>query len=380
MLLLLLPLLPTLSFADFMIGNEKFAHSWSTKTKLPAKRSDLSATTYASEIYLAGGCSGQQNWIESISTYSCSIVSDRFEKYNPSTDTYTTLSSLPKKRYRHVAFAISDKLYLVGGSDQNDAIVQDIDVYDLKLKTWSTLAEKAPFSLSDSAAFVSSNKAYIIGGYDRPNYNAKKTTHIFDPTKTGTNAWSVGPELKQSRGDTVGVAVNGKGYVIGGFHHENSFNAPIASVESLDTGKTPLAWSEVSNMKVSRGDKAGAVSLHGYIHVVGGESKNTSGHSLALADVEVYSPTSNQWYAGGNLPTKRFRFTAAVVGESFYIFGGQGSLVGESSKAGSYYPVLDLVEVYTETRTVLDISTSSSIAMCSFVTFVVLAMSTFQLF
>lgn len=39
-------------------------------------------------------------------------------------------------------------------------------------------------------------------------------------------------------------------------------------------------------MKVARGDKAVAV-LHDKLHVVGGETKNSQGHSTPLMDVEA---------------------------------------------------------------------------------------------
>ena len=39
-------------------------------------------------------------------------------------------------------------------------------------------------------------------------------------------------------------------------------------------------------------------------------------------------PSEDTWYPGGSIPSQRFRFVAAAHGDSIYIFGGQGALMG----------------------------------------------------
>merc|ERR1719343_995411 len=113
-------------------------------------------------------------------------------------------------------------------------------------------------------------------------------------------------------------------------------------------------------MEIARGDKAVAV-LNGILHVVGGETKNTHGHSVALRDVEAYDPDGNSWYPGGSIPSHRFRFVAAAYGQSLFIFGGQGFLIGSYGEIGSKYPVVDTVEAYTETVVPQSINVASNL-------------------
>ena len=68
--------------------------------------------------------------------------------------------------------------------------------------------------------------------------------------------------------------------------------------------------------------------------------------------LQVYDVESDTWYEGGSIPSKRFRFVAAALGDSIYIFGGQGALMGSHNTAGSKYPVLDVVDQYKETMTI----------------------------
>lgn len=80
----------------------------------------------------------------------------------------------------------------------------------------------------------------------------------------------------------------------------------------------------------------------------------TSPHRSVYANfvLQVYDVESDTWYEGGSIPSKRFRFVAAALGDSIYIFGGQGALMGSHNTAGSKYPVLDVVDQYKETMTI----------------------------
>merc|ERR1712007_424683 len=152
---------------------------------------------------------------------------------------------------------------------------------------------------------------------------------------------------------TFAAVVGGRAYVFGGFHHGNNFEFPLNSVEMLDMSTLGADWVPRQSMSIARGDKAIAM-LHEVIHVVGGETKNFDGHSVPLNDVEAYDPATDTWFSSGNIPSERFRFTAAVHGDSIFIFGGQGYLVGSHGATGSHYPVLSSVEQYKEQVTMTE--------------------------
>ena len=121
------------------------------------------------------------------------------------------------------------------------------------------------------------------------------------------------------------MAMAGRGYVFGGFTHENYFAMPVGHLESYDAELDK--WTSLPSMKTVRGDKAGAV-LHDRFHVIGGETKDTQGNSVPIKDVEVFDPSDGSWQAEGDIPTERFRFMAASVDDTIYIFGGQGIPLG----------------------------------------------------
>jgi hypothetical protein len=339
--------------ASFVVGDRKFEHVWHTKQSMPAKRSDMSATTVGDAIYLVGGCALDQAWVTDppYSEYRCgggtaNSISASTVRYFPKTNKFdTSLPDAPRPRYRHAAAAVNKKVYLFGGTGAAGSIVNEVDVLDTVTGKWTTLTVRMPNATTDLSAFVHSGDIYTVGGYDAA-WNALKATQIFTP---GAGTWLPGPQLVQGRGDAFAAALDGKAYVVGGFHHENNFASPVASMEMLDVGRG-AAWVTQKAMNVTRGDKAVAV-LNNILHVVGGETKNAKGHSLPLRDVEAYDPIGNKWHFGGDIPSERFRFVAASHGSSIFIFGGQGYLVGQHGSEGSKYPLVDTVEEYSESVT-----------------------------
>lgn len=344
----------------FQIDDRKFEHSWATKKSMPDKRSDMTATTIGDAIYLVGGCALDQEWVPDYKGYSCggskaNGITGATVRYYPKTDTFDTdLPSAPRPRYRHAAAAVDNMLYMFGGVDGSDNIIPQVDVFDTVKGKWSTLSEKMPGATTDLSAFVHAGRIYVTGGYTPPTYDAQKVTQIFNPTAADGQSWTTGPSLSAGRGDAFAAIVGDKAYVGAGFTHENSWEMPLASMEMFHIGHS-TTFKAVKDLDIARGDKAVAV-LNDILHVVGGETKNPEGHSVPLTDVEAYDPATNKWYKGGSINSHRFRFVAAAHGDTLFIFGGQGYLVGEYGKAGSKYPVLDAVEAYTETVTLTQVN------------------------
>eukprot|EP00929_Paragymnodinium_shiwhaense_P053975 TRINITY_DN27056_c0_g1_i1.p1 TRINITY_DN27056_c0_g1~~TRINITY_DN27056_c0_g1_i1.p1 ORF type:complete len:391 (-),score=72.86 TRINITY_DN27056_c0_g1_i1:366-1538(-) len=357
----------TTAVAQFTFGDRTFNHEWITKADMLEARSDMTASPHGDAIFLIGGCVKDQEWAVFPwgGSYACggglaSAVTGRTTAYYPATNTHKNLTDAPRARYRHAAAVVDGKIYLLGGVDGTDTVVKEVDVYNIATGAWTTLSTPWANATTDVAAFAHGGKIYAVGGYVVPAWEAVTTTYIFNPAGVGAGAWSVGPALKQGRGDTFATVIGDSAFVIGGFHHGNNFEFPLETMERLDLAVPVLEWKSREAMEVARGDKAVA-AIHGLVHVVGGESKNKDGHSVALSDVEVYDPESNAWKAGGAIPSKRFRFTAAPHGESIFIFGGQGYLDGVYGTTGSKYPVLATVEEYSEKVAVTQLSAAVGI-------------------
>ncbi len=97
-----------------------------------------------------------------------SLTTNVFQKYNPATNTWTTLANVPVV-VSEASLAYSpttNKLYLFGGEDVDTSVVYNtLYIYDVATNTWSTGA-----AMPDVRAFMASGyfngKVYLVGGYN----------------------------------------------------------------------------------------------------------------------------------------------------------------------------------------------------------------------
>lgn len=47
---------------SFVINDATYSHEWMSKTAMPVKRSDMTATTVGDGIYIIGGCTNDQEY------------------------------------------------------------------------------------------------------------------------------------------------------------------------------------------------------------------------------------------------------------------------------------------------------------------------------
>ena len=123
--------------------------------------------------------------------------------------------------------------------------------------------------------------------------------------------------LATSRGD-CGVAVVGdSAYIVGGFNDGN-WCAPTTSVEKIDLTTMSLTSTGL-DLSIGRGDKA-VVALNDRIHVMGGETKDSSCSTTPLRDVEIYESEISMWKYAGEIPygLTRFRLASAATSRASF--------------------------------------------------------------
>ncbi|MGQ9643843.1 MAG: Kelch repeat-containing protein, partial [Ignavibacterium sp.] len=140
-------------------------NSWSASQTISSSGSWLASTIYNNEIYLAG-------WSLGI-----------FYKYNPQTNQWTQLQSLPSFRSGGSFRNIDNKLYYVGGYQTSGAgNYQTTFVFDPVTNQWSN----ASVNLSSKRAYMTDilykNKFYVLGGLDELANPVNIVEYIMDQT------------------------------------------------------------------------------------------------------------------------------------------------------------------------------------------------------
>lgn len=219
-----------------------------------------------------------------VSQYSCQDLSDSNMVLAPETDGYVIeeKAPMPRPRYRHSSVAINGKIWIVGGRDENDAIVNSFDIYDELHNKWSIINDgldsiKIPgrtdytYGISDHCSFAFGDLLFIVGGFDQ-NYESLK-------------------------------------YVIA-----------IQTTESIEQNR--LVYSIRSPMNVPRGS-CGVTTVGEFAFVAGGFT-NEDGYCEAMQSSEVYDPKRDQWnLLSAPLKYGRARPSLLYLDHKIFIFGGE---------------------------------------------------------
>jgi N-acetylneuraminic acid mutarotase len=247
-------------------------------------RSNLAATGGTDgKIYTMGGYVG--------TVLGTASMTDEVDAYDPSTQAWTQLPSMPSGPRRDLAATTGTDgtIYAMGGLNANYAATNEMDAYNPGTQTWSRLP-------------------------DLPNFYNFTYPRQFDLTAaTGTD---------------------GTIYAIGGFYTDevDAYNPATRT------------WTQVAFLPSERNNAAATTGTDGTIYFIGGYD---DGKGATSNEVDAYNPATNKWTVLPSLPTAR-SYLAAATGKdgTIYAFGGYLPTGYTSNEVDAYNPV-------TKTWTVL---------------------------
>ena len=284
-------------FSDFWQFNTPSGNvgSWVVKGTSPTPRRGEAAATSNGIVYVVGGAP----------PFSTSSVATA-EAYNPATNSWTTLASMPIASQQLTAQSINGIVYAVAGGGCCGAYA-DVQAYNPVTNIW-TLKASAPTARYGATSAVVNNKMYVMSGGS--GYGALyQNLEVYDPV---TNSWTTKTAMPFFRGGCAAIAVNGIIYAIGG---GNSTGTILGTVQAYDPATD--AWSIKSDMPTPRGGLT--VTVHNNkIYAIGGNN-NADGD---IGIVEIYDPATNTWITGPPLAPALQSLASATVNDKLYTFGG----------------------------------------------------------
>ena len=172
--------------------------------------------------------------------------------------------TLPSKRKYTSAVAINGKAYIFGGcyyEGNSDNAVSYILEFDPTAKTCTKMSVSLPTTITYTSAVAINGKAYIFGGY---HHSVLTSIFEFDPTAKTCTKMSV--SLPTIRNYTSAVAINGKAYIFGGCDSElyNRY-ANIYKFDPIAKTCTQMSVSLPHDMT-----RNSAVSIDGKAYIFGG--------------------------------------------------------------------------------------------------------------
>jgi len=255
----------------------------------PAARSHHSLTLVGSDIYLFGGSSitgtgGARNdlW--------------RFESQDSTWHTVSITQTGPSARRRHAAASMNDKLYILGGEDQNGKKLDDAWIYDPATGAWSEAKQDTrPPARSNHTAIANGDRFLVYGG-NFQTYTMSADVWSYSPT---TGYWSIDSWLSNPQGTNAGHTaglIGGKMYFAGG---GNTSSADLLQAYDLSSRSFESVTTTLSSPKpVQRRYHAGVVTSS-EIYIFGGTYVTGTG---TLKDAWRFSPLTSAWTRLPDLP------------------------------------------------------------------------------
>lgn len=235
-------------------------------------RSSFGVVAGADGVYVCGGHMGHEH------SYPPESFSDRFDFYSYADKTWHALPARPRSAHGFSLLERNGKIYALGGFSYAAQFkpawcsLAEIDCYDPKSRTWTTVA-RLPRPRSSYAAAEVDGKFYLFGGWD---------------------------STPQGSGDKAGR-----------FHREvDVFDPASGDCETLATTLPDPLRRAFS-----------AVVHEGEILLIGGLGQGSS-HFELLDRVTAFRPATLEWSEYPRLPFATFAPAAGVLDNRLWVFGG----------------------------------------------------------
>jgi len=256
-------------------------------------------------------------------------------EYDPGGDAWTQKKPMPHPVH-HAAVTVSNrKMYVFGGFDLPAAgppgwnPVNDAWEYDPATDSWRSLPTM-PTSRGGGVAAVVGGKIYVIGGAGptpdasapairrRQPQRSLSTVEEYDPA---TNKWRARAPMPTPCNHMGGEAVNGKIYIIGG-RLSGAFIIGFPGNINLVQAYDPAAdsWVTKTPMPTARSG-LNTANLNGIIYVAGGEVQDDK-FLAAYRAFEAYDPASDTWWQLPSMLLPRHECIMAALGNRIHVAGG----------------------------------------------------------
>ncbi|RXE58134.1 Kelch repeat-containing protein [Acetivibrio mesophilus] len=195
--------------------------AWSSCPEISEKKRDLTSAVIDGKIYVCGG---------DLFGHMGKSYSNMLEVYDPVSKTWTKKANMPKGLAGHRAVSLNGYLYVVGGKQEqqnkyDSEFSQNVYKYDPASNSWSTVAS-LPVPMTYHGLVAVNGKIYAIGGYN--STGMLDSVYEYDPL---TNTWATKGPMPQGNMQFSTAVINDKIFIIGG---SESFSNDLNIVYEYD--------------------------------------------------------------------------------------------------------------------------------------------------
>jgi Kelch motif len=276
------------------------AAAWSVLPSSPLQRTEVGAARVGRFVYVVGGALPPS--LEPTS---------QVASYETQSGTWAPVAPMPIEVH-HPAVTTGaghcrGDIYVFGGYTSAGGEVDALQRYDPASDSWTTLPGSGSPRAAATLAAVNCS-LYAIGGA-RAGV-ARRLVQVYDIRR---DSWRRGPSMRIAREHLASVAVAGRVLALGG----RAAGGNLGAVEELDTrtGK----WRRRPSIPTARSG-FGAAAVRGWAVVVGGEELSAGGETIRA--VEAFDPRSGRWRRLPGMLTPRHGLGVVARGARIFAMEG----------------------------------------------------------
>lgn len=256
-------------------------------------------------------------------------------RYNPSTDTWRTVSktNAPAGRYRHTAVCTGPEVIFWGGQSlpTSGMLVPGGGIYNPTTDTWKPISSNGVVARSQHVAVWTGTEMLVWGGTDLGTIGTfLKAPHYLDGGAVytpKTDSWR--PMATRGMPATLPGALTawtGKElYVWGGGDPAQSVNPKPLSNAGWRYALASDSWRPLAGAPLGRSGHS-SIWTGSELIIWGGSSNLLSMEGLGMNSGARFNPLTGRWYpiSSANAPAPRSGHGAVWTGREMIVWGGQG--------------------------------------------------------
>lgn len=278
-------------------------------------RSRMCASVVNNKLWIGPGVYGDYNYLN-VGTLFGKFRRDTW-LYDPSTETWTAKDSFPLNRYSASSFTVDSILYLVGGSDQTQAVYNSCWSYNPNGGVWTQVANFTGPSRLGGVAITINNRGYYGFGVS-PTTNYYNDWYEYIPSSNSWVTRAAAPVNFAGRFNAGAFTINGKGYVVAGS------TLGTNPAQCYEYNPATNAWTAKANLNTNTRNAGAAFAIgnKGY-YACGYLQTGYLDTASFKKDFYEFDPVANTWVQKANLP-----FTYGREGCVGLATNGYGYVIG----------------------------------------------------
>jgi N-acetylneuraminic acid mutarotase len=222
---------------------------WRRVANMPVALNHPAAAAWRGRLYVVGGYTGAGG---ALSGESAAVL-----RYDPASDRWTRLASMPTARAALAVGVVGDRLYAAGGAANGNALAT-LEIFDLRRGRWRSgppmrlAREHVAGAVAGGAFFVLAGRAAGQGNF--------AAVERYAPSR---RRWERVPSMRKPRGGIAAATVRGDIVMVGG----EEAGGTIAPVERYLSARR--RWTMLPAMRTPR-HGLGAVAWRGHVFTIEG--------------------------------------------------------------------------------------------------------------